>query len=426
MNRFMPAVVSLVVALGYAASAAAQNGSLKVTSFPSGAEVLIDGASSGKVTPMSTSLSLGDHTVTVQLAGTSGWQPDTRTVTIVSGNNDLSVTLLPTLTVGPQGPQGPKGDKGDTGDPGPTGPQGPKGDKGDQGDPGPQGPKGDTGATGPQGPPGTAAAAPLAPPTPYVGIFLLQIDGGNFFPLTSFAGCADKILGVEYEDCYFSTHQVDPQLTQWVNDTAAGVGQLRNAVVVERDGTGNEIARLNIRNAFLDDFSFADVDSSSTELGTLTFTAVPEQLAAGTPGSSGLSALTNTFHNQNFSLNIANVDGSGVVAIRGIHMSAAKIATTGGLRHEFVQGPAQFDPIRVEASTSGGTATTIADITAWVNRIAQGLTDLRNGDLNLLTPTFTTVATVQFVDLVPTSFDAFPTATNRRTVTLAVGSFRIH
>src|SRR3989338_3726845 len=80
-----------------APSVYAENGSLKVTSFPSGAEVIIDGVNTGKLTPMSTSLSVGDHTVTVQIRG-SGWNPDTRTVTIVTGNNDLSVTLLPNMS----------------------------------------------------------------------------------------------------------------------------------------------------------------------------------------------------------------------------------------------------------------------------------------------------------------------------------------
>src|SRR5579864_8446047 len=72
------------------------NGDLKVTSFPSGANVVIDGTDTGKVTPMSTSLAVGDHIVVVSIPN-SGWNPDTRPVTIASGNNDLSVTLLPVL-----------------------------------------------------------------------------------------------------------------------------------------------------------------------------------------------------------------------------------------------------------------------------------------------------------------------------------------
>jgi hypothetical protein len=72
---------------------------------------------------MNISLPEGDHVVTVQIPG-SGWNPDTRTVTIVSGNNDLSVTLLPTATPGPPGPPGATGAMGAIG---PQGPQGPSG-----------------------------------------------------------------------------------------------------------------------------------------------------------------------------------------------------------------------------------------------------------------------------------------------------------
>jgi hypothetical protein len=144
------------------------NGSLKVTSYPSGADVTIDGVYTGKVTPMSQSLSVGAHLVEVSVPS-SDWNPDTRTVTIVSGNNDLSVTLLPRVTTGPQGPTGAAGP---TGTPGPAGPAGPQGEagiagaKGDtgaqgasglagaQGLPGAAGAKGDTGATGPTGPAG--------------------------------------------------------------------------------------------------------------------------------------------------------------------------------------------------------------------------------------------------------------------------------
>jgi PEGA domain len=91
--------------------AQSSNGSLKVTSFPSGAEVWVNGQPTGKITPMNISLPVGDHTVMVRIPPVpgSGWNPDTRTVNVVAGNNDLSVTLLPMLTTGPQGPAGPPG-----------------------------------------------------------------------------------------------------------------------------------------------------------------------------------------------------------------------------------------------------------------------------------------------------------------------------
>jgi hypothetical protein len=143
-----------------------QNGVLKVTSFPGGADVLVDGASTGKVAPMSVSLPIGEHQVTVRISG-GGWREDTRTVTIVAGNNDLSVTLLPTLTQGPQGPQGPAGAAGPAGAPGPQGPAGaagPAGSPGSQGLnglPGEAGPPGPAGPAGPTGPAGGGAVGTL-------------------------------------------------------------------------------------------------------------------------------------------------------------------------------------------------------------------------------------------------------------------------
>jgi hypothetical protein len=127
-----------IVAVVIATPANAQNGALKVTSFPSGAKVAIDGADTGKTTPMSTSLPVGDHSVVVSIPN-SGWNPDTRVVTIAGGNNDLSVTLLPVLTVGAQGPKGDKGDPGPQGLQGVQGVQGPAGKDGANGAPGTNG-----------------------------------------------------------------------------------------------------------------------------------------------------------------------------------------------------------------------------------------------------------------------------------------------
>ena len=199
------------------------NGALKVTSFPSGASVSVDGVDTGKVTPMSVSVPIGNHTVVVSIPN-SGWNPDTRPVCIVSGNNDLSVTLLPSLTVGPQGPpgsvglQGPKGDKGDTGAQGPPGIQGPKGDtgaaggqglKGDIGDTGAtgatgaQGPKGDKGDTGPQGPPGpvgTGGTVGQDVRTMHTGGMPL---GGDY---VSVPGLSWTINGTGNSSVFISTH----------------------------------------------------------------------------------------------------------------------------------------------------------------------------------------------------------------------------
>jgi hypothetical protein len=200
--RLVTAMLILIGALVMGSPAAA--GTLKVTSFPSGAQVTVDGVNTGKVTPMNIALSDGDHVVKVEIPG-SGWSADTRIVTIVAGNNDLSVTLLPTLTTGPQGPQGPQGSQGPQGPPGPAGPRGLDGPQGPTGAPatvrgastaecatggivvasgdglvslpvcngaqGPQGTQGIQGATGPVGPAGPAGGEAIVDPTTLVGFF---------------------------------------------------------------------------------------------------------------------------------------------------------------------------------------------------------------------------------------------------------------
>src|SRR5260370_5548842 len=143
-----------------------EHGRLRVTSFPTGAHVSVDGADTGKVTPMSYSVPVGKHRVMVSMPN-SGWNSDTRTVDVTEGNNDLSVTLLPILPAGLMGPQGPAGPAGPQGAPGSAGPAGPVGPAGSQGVAGPQGPKGATGTTGAVGPARPAAPqAPTSPPPP--------------------------------------------------------------------------------------------------------------------------------------------------------------------------------------------------------------------------------------------------------------------
>jgi type VI secretion system VgrG family protein len=79
--------------------AGASQGLLKVSSFPSGAEVLVDGVSTGRETPALLLLSTGAHDVAVRRVG-SDWEPQTRAITITRGRNDLDVTLVPVLTEG--------------------------------------------------------------------------------------------------------------------------------------------------------------------------------------------------------------------------------------------------------------------------------------------------------------------------------------
>src|SRR5260370_31424783 len=134
---------------------------LCITSFPDGANVLIDSVATGQVTPMCLNkIKPGSHVISVA-SPSAGWQADTRTIQVLDldGNGrvrdtHLSFTLMPSLTTGPPGPQGPAGPKGDAGPQGipglsivgPAGLQGSQGIPGAPGIPGAQGPAGLSGA----------------------------------------------------------------------------------------------------------------------------------------------------------------------------------------------------------------------------------------------------------------------------------------
>src|SRR5260370_12896180 len=155
--------------------------SLKVTSFPSGAHVSVDGVDTCKVTPMSTEVRVGNHKVRVYVPG-SGWNSETVPVQVHPSGNQLDVVLLPKDTVGPAGPQGPQGPAGLPGLPGlpgkqgPAGAQGPAGPTGATGVAGAQGPAGPTGATGGQGFSGPAGPTGPAGPQGPAG----TVPGGTF------------------------------------------------------------------------------------------------------------------------------------------------------------------------------------------------------------------------------------------------------
>jgi len=102
MTRIVGMIVLTAALLLMSSKARAEeeeHGRLRVTSFPTTAHVSVDGADTGKVTPMSIRVSVGKHKVVVSMPN-SGWNSDTRTVEVTEGNNDLSVTLLPNFAVG--------------------------------------------------------------------------------------------------------------------------------------------------------------------------------------------------------------------------------------------------------------------------------------------------------------------------------------
>lgn len=99
------AAVAMIVGLE---AQAAMHGVLRVTSFPPGAEVWVDGTFTGQTTPALLLLGTGEHLVMAK-APDGGWAPAQKSVVIERGVNALSLTLVPEGVQGPPGPQGPPG-----------------------------------------------------------------------------------------------------------------------------------------------------------------------------------------------------------------------------------------------------------------------------------------------------------------------------
>jgi PEGA domain-containing protein/collagen triple helix repeat protein len=149
-----------------------------ISSFPNNAHVLIDGVDTGQMTPMVLhKIAPGQHVITVSVEA-PGWNTSVQTINVLDvdqkGNprdTQLSFTLVPTVTTGPQGvigltgatgpvgPQGPAGAGGTIGPGGITGPHGPAGPQGLPGIAGAAGPAGPAGLPGPTGANGATGLA---------------------------------------------------------------------------------------------------------------------------------------------------------------------------------------------------------------------------------------------------------------------------
>ncbi|MBS2025548.1 MAG: PEGA domain-containing protein [Deltaproteobacteria bacterium] len=186
---------------------------LEVSTFPSGADVTIDGALAGQ-TPLTVKLPKGTHEVELSVPA-SGWTKVTRSITLGAKETQvLTESIFPMGIIGPEGPQGPQGIIGPEGPQGPQGiigPEGPagkqgiigpEGPQGAQGIIGPEGPKGDTGApgpkgdTGPQGPPGDAGESQLAGDLSGTTA-TASVDALHGMPLSTAQPLPNQFLGVK-------------------------------------------------------------------------------------------------------------------------------------------------------------------------------------------------------------------------------------
>ena len=321
--------------------------------------------------------------------------------------------------IGPRGPAGsqglpgPRGATGPAGSPGATGAAGSTGETGTPGTPGATGPTGDKGATGSQGPIGptgpAGASAPARPPAPYHpgtgGQFRIAL-GGVHSPLTSFAGCYEKQFGDVIEDCYFEMAGTTPALLAWYADTLGGKGQLRTFAVHQLNSQAAVVATLDVKNAFLSQFSVEDVDTASGNT-TISFVATPEDVDRTTqalPSSANPTPLGNTFR-----FEVSGTSRTGVVAVENLKTVIEKVESESGLG----PGAVTFEDIEVVVdSTTPPSTTTFFE--GWANTVSGGTPDRRDGAVVLLSNT-TEVARVNLSGLEPvTELPVFGTGTTVR------------
>src|SRR5262249_9165884 len=157
--------------------------------------------------------------------------------------------------------------------------------------------------------------------------------------------------------------------------------------------------------------SISDFDGADTSPGAFSIVVVPGTIqVSGGSGSRVFGIRTTpTFLAANFRVELDGVDGSHITAVRGLHVSAAKltVAAAAGPR-QFQPGALQFEDIRVGAAPGGPT---VGDLDQWVTDVAQGSGQpTRNGRLLALNPSLSqTLAEVDLVGLTPLAFPPFPT-----------------
>lgn len=260
---------------------------------------------------------------------------------------------------------------------------------------------------------------------PYAGNFAISIDGGATFRLSAFGGCFDKIIGIEYEDCYFATRMPAASLFGWVNEATTNPRR-HDVTVYQFDIAGNVLTETEVRDTFLREFSMSDLEAAGNDPVIFTFVLVPEQIRTRAGSGSLTSVAVKTLLQSNFRVSIDGVDGRGVAGLRGLGFSVAKqLDPLGAGRRHFVPGPLEYNAVAIDVATSG-IASTAADLDAWVAQATNGSASARGATVELLNPALTvTEVSIDVSGLYPLTFPAFSSSPSRRTFTGRIATFRM-
>lgn len=346
---------------------------------------------------------------TIQIVGANDTCP--KNWTVISWNQQGP--RGDTGATGPQGATGPTGATGSTGATGPTGatgatgpegPTGPSGLDGLNGATGPTGPTGATGATGARGPAGPAGTAASTPAPMYSGTFRLEFDNASTGdPLVGFGGCFDQQLGVEYADCTFVLDVLSRPVLDWVNDTTSGANPYRDLVVLQIDPRTGSVTRTHVVNGFLSDFRISDLNASSLARGTFTLTVVPGSLQTAAGGTAKPDARSAAFRAGLFSIDVGGTVLTRSMAVRGLHISAAKVAAapTASGRHQFTPGTPTYDDVGL--AISAGASQDATYLNTWTAAVVSGTDLRRNIQIDLLNSSQVAIASVRLSNAIPVS-----------------------
>jgi len=236
-------------------------------------------------------------------------------------------------------------------------------------------------------------------------------------PLTSFAGCFDKTIGVEYEDCYFSTPRLAAPLLDWVRESLATSNSYRTVTVFQTtpQQPNQAVAQLEITDAFIREFSVGALDTADNDNGTISFVVVPKSIEADGSGNIGNPIGSPTFRMSGFQFFVTGVDESRVTAVSSVRVTWGKTEDEHhGFPHGFQrklflpQGPPVTDAIELRFATSS--SQTVSEMNGWVEDVAQGDVVARPATIYLLGLDFQTrVLEVNLEGLYPLHFPVFPT-----------------
>ncbi|MEO8180476.1 MAG: hypothetical protein ABI895_16685, partial [Deltaproteobacteria bacterium] len=162
-------------------------------------------------------------------------------------------------------------------------------------------------------------------------------------------------------------------------------------------------------------------DTAASGAGKLRFVVVPDLLTSRTPTDASSPPSAASFSQGDFTLHIPDVDGTGIVALSGLHLRRDRLPGTGPepRRAYFVPDEMLFDELTLVAGQSRSQGT-LADLTAWVDNLGTSPNDHRDGVLTV-SDGVSPIAAIHLPRLTP--FTGLSLVGERRSIALLVQSF---